>query len=252
MVFRKDYNTEMDSEAARIAAAVLIQRLWRGRKNKAKDEHMTSEARWEDAANSARLEKPIIAPSSYLSAEQRLNYLVKVNVEGKLYWAKNNQLVDTTAGDWKDAGAGHGIVPESLPTWRRPFHAAAQPGCSDADAGDQVKDATHYVGSPKGKYTWSRYLRERFIRHGMMQRLLRKMVKRNTWIYVSHFHKFIDVLTDYGVDMHKVRISEAEAALWGVEHMKKFKAAKKHAASAGKAKMKESSRDAKGAAPTLN
>ena len=56
MVFGKDTHTEKDSEAARVAAVILIQRLWRGRTNKAKDEHMTSEARWEDAANSARLE----------------------------------------------------------------------------------------------------------------------------------------------------------------------------------------------------
>lgn len=32
---------------------------------------------------------------------------------------------------------------------------------------------------------------------------------------MQHFHKFIEVLTDLGVDMHKVRISKAEAALWG-------------------------------------
>lgn len=56
MVFGKDKSAEKDGEVARIAAAILIQRLWRGRTNKAKDEHMTSEARWEDAANSARLE----------------------------------------------------------------------------------------------------------------------------------------------------------------------------------------------------
>ncbi len=56
MVFGKDTHSEKESEAGRIAAAILIQRLWRGRTNKAKDEHMTSEARWEDATNSARLE----------------------------------------------------------------------------------------------------------------------------------------------------------------------------------------------------
>lgn len=41
-------------------------------------------------------------------------------------------------------------------------------------------------------------------------------------------------------------------SILSVENMKKFKASKKNAASAGRAKMKELSRDAKDAAPTLN
>ena len=137
-------------------------------------------------------------PTRHKHTHLGLNYLVKVNQEGKLYWAKNNQLVDTTAGDWKDAGAGRGIIPETLPSkpvsplfgagaWRRSFPSAAQPASerAGAGAGEQVNAATHYVGPPRGKYTWSRYLRERFTPRGMMQRLLRKTVKRNTWIYVS-------------------------------------------------------------------
>lgn len=31
----------------------------------------------------------------------------------------------------------------------------------------------------------------------------------------QHFHRFIEVLTERGVDMRKVKISKAEAALWG-------------------------------------
>ncbi|KAF9471064.1 hypothetical protein BDN70DRAFT_820504, partial [Pholiota conissans] len=176
----------------------------------------------------------------------RLNYLVKINDVGKLYWAKNNQLVDTTAGNWKDAGNGRGIIPENMPSvglwFGKRSNGNAVPRDSDADSDDQRHAATHYAGMPKGKYKWSRCLRRHFTPRGMMQRLLRKTVKRNTWIYVTnnckcmyvpffslsylpgithvfffvkHFHRFIEVLTERGVDMHKVRISKAEAALWG-------------------------------------
>ena len=67
----------------------------------------------------------------YLSAEQRLNYLVKIDPDGRLRWARNEQLVDTTPKvwvvvlrsptlttllvlptpqKWKDAGDGKGII----------------------------------------------------------------------------------------------------------------------------------------------
>lgn len=32
---------------------------------------------------------------------------------------------------------------------------------------------------------------------------------------IQHFHKFVEVLEKRGVDISKVRISKAEAALWG-------------------------------------
>lgn len=141
------------------------------------------------------------------STTQGLNYLVKINKEGKLYWAKNNQLVDTSAGDWKDAGDGGGIVPESIPSHepirlkkdttstnakaevpfegRRPRSGSGASSVSSILSAMQENEATHYAGPPKGKYRWSRYLRRHFTPRGVMQRLLRKTVQRNTWIYVS-------------------------------------------------------------------
>ncbi|KAF8203209.1 hypothetical protein BJ912DRAFT_347339 [Pholiota molesta] len=138
----------------------------------------------------------------YLSAEQRLNYLVKINDSGKLYWAKNNQLVDTTAGNWKDAGDGRGIIPQNMPSNGPWFGKGASssmpatvPGDSDAGSDDQRHAATHYAGIPKGDYKWSRYLRRHFTPRGMTQHLLRKTLKRNTWIYVTdkNFNIFIGI-----------------------------------------------------------
>jgi hypothetical protein len=110
-----------------------------------------------------------------------LNYLVKIDADGRLLWAKNNQPVDTTSGRWKDAGNGAGIVPQDLPTIppkkpRRP----ASPVSSE-----QENAATHYAGRTLGKFRWTRYLRRHITPRGVMQRLLKKTVRRNTWIYVS-------------------------------------------------------------------
>ncbi|KAJ3908630.1 hypothetical protein F5879DRAFT_300416 [Lentinula edodes] len=51
---------------------------------------------------------------------------------------------------------------------------------------------------------------------------------------MQHFHRFIDELTERGVDMSKVKISKAEAALWGIEHIGKWKKKQSHLKEAGK------------------
>ncbi|KAI0963897.1 hypothetical protein AcW1_000853 [Taiwanofungus camphoratus] len=43
------------------------------------------------------------------------------------------------------------------------------------------------------------------------------------WEPIQHFRQFVSVLQERGVDMHKVEISKAELALWGIEHLAKFK-----------------------------
>lgn len=126
-----------------------------------------------------------------------LNYLVRIGEDGRLYWEKNNQPVDTTAGDWKDAGDGQGIVPQSMPTKNLehtnvhghvPFTMAP---VTSQEPFDQANAATHYAGTTKGKHWWSRYIRRNFTARGVMERLLRKTVRRNTWIYVSVRRNFL-------------------------------------------------------------
>ncbi|TFK41255.1 hypothetical protein BDQ12DRAFT_432311 [Crucibulum laeve] len=48
-------DTVNNADPAQVAAATLIQRLWRGRTNHAKDEYMTPDLRWDDAAVNAKL-----------------------------------------------------------------------------------------------------------------------------------------------------------------------------------------------------
>jgi len=184
--------------------------------------------------------------------------------------------VDTTAGHWTDTEDGSGIIPLDTSHTRPP--PPRNPVSSSSLASEQENAATHYAGVTKGKYQWSRYIRSRFTPRGIVDRMLRKTVRRNTWIYVSdknfnifigiketgsfqhssftagglvtsaglitvkqgmihtlsplsghyrtsvnHFHAFIDVLTERGVNMRKVKISKAEVALWGIEHIGKWK-----------------------------
>ncbi|KAF4573001.1 hypothetical protein EYR36_007511 [Pleurotus pulmonarius] len=209
----------------------------------------------------------------YLSDEQRLNYLVEIDEEGKLRWARNHEFVDTSAGHWKEAGEGQGIVPDELPGGVVPT--------TRIDSGSSSVpplDPQHYAEPIAGKYRIARLFRKYFTIRGAVNRLLRKTVRRNTWIYVSdknfnifigiketggfqhssflggglvtsaglisvkdglihtlsplsghyrtsteHFHQFLEILEKRRVDLHKAKISKAEAALWGIEHITKMK-----------------------------
>ncbi|KAK7694943.1 hypothetical protein QCA50_002131 [Cerrena zonata] len=253
-----------------------------------------------------------------------LNYMVQIDSEGKLRWARNGDLVDTTAGRWKDAGDGKGIVPLSYPETaaprRRTSFVTPSPRSSSSGFANQVESAMHYYDGGKAPHNrFKRLIWRNFTLRGLLDRLLRKTLRRNTWIYVSdknfnifvgiksmhsgdpsfdslltditvepgtfqhssflagglvtsaglisikdgmihtlsplsghyrteihvrvasmsyfigsakqseqHFRRFLKVLDERGVDLTKVKVSKAEAALWGIEHLNKFK--KKQAA----------------------
>ncbi|KAH9487025.1 hypothetical protein JR316_0001091 [Psilocybe cubensis] len=55
--------SDNDDEAARVAAAIMIQRLWRGSHNLTKERHLNADARWDDAATGAKLAvRHVLAP----------------------------------------------------------------------------------------------------------------------------------------------------------------------------------------------
>lgn len=119
-----------------------------------------------------------------------LNYLVKVDDTGKLRWARNNELVDTTAGHWKDAGGGKGVVPDDVPKNAEPARRGSFDSVPSVSANSSLNQeeenvATHYAGETKGKTRLAKIIRRHLTIHGIMDRLLRKTVQRNTWIYVS-------------------------------------------------------------------
>lgn len=117
-------------------------------------------------------------------------------------------MVDTTAERWKDSGNGGGIVPEDLPQESRPARSRGSfesPHDDEDDAShntshntsghdssvgtrDSSRDsdaAMHYLGPPKGKSKWAKVFYRYFTLRGVTNRLLRKTVRRNTWIYIT-------------------------------------------------------------------
>ncbi|KAF5385442.1 hypothetical protein D9757_005362 [Collybiopsis confluens] len=225
---------------------------------------------------------------TYLSAEQRLSYLVKVDDAGCLRWSSTNELVDTTAGRWKDSD-GSGIIPEDVPDRSVPRRGSFEYIDSPDSSSVESNAAMHYAETTKGSSNWSKLFYRYFTIRGVTDRLLRKTVRRNTWIYctdknynlfigikhtgsfqhssflaggivtsaglisvkdglihtlsplsghyrtsIDQFHHFIDILTERGVDMSKVKVSKAEAALWGIEHLTKLKKKQTHLKEVGK------------------
>jgi hypothetical protein len=127
----------------------------------------------------------------YLSREERRYYLVTVDAEGRLRWDKNNNPIDTTEG-WRDSM--HGIVPiaDATPPFR-PAHGhnqntdpgdtgdgPADPESDEREAARAAKYATPGMDEAKGMGK---------VRHvstaTIFNKLLRKSVRKNTWIFVS-------------------------------------------------------------------
>jgi hypothetical protein len=105
-----------------------------------------------------------------------LNYLVKIDSEGKLRWARNNELVDTSAGHWKDLGGGMGIAPTdgTEPLVTGLHHRNSFSDSSIAGSSDQ---ASHYLGhNAGGGNRVSKMFKSRFTTAGLTDRLLRKTV----------------------------------------------------------------------------
>lgn len=142
----------------------------------------------------------------YLNREERQHYLVKVDREGRLVWAKNGIRIDTTE-EWKDSI--HGIVPAHDPT--PAFapevgkHAQAREN-HNADSHSHPRDrSTSSSGSSSNSARENELEAARAAKYAnadldkakgvkkikhvsaatIFNRLLRKSVRKNTWIFVA-------------------------------------------------------------------
>lgn len=112
-----------------------------------------------------------------------LNYLVKVDEKGLLRWAKRGELVDTTAGVWHDPGDGSGVLPISTDTERKRLAHRTSFETTISQEGE-VENPTHYVDASKSKNPMKRATMKYLTTQGWLESLLRKTLRRNTWIYV--------------------------------------------------------------------
>lgn len=136
------------------------------------------------------------------------SYLVVPNpATGLLHWAKNGDPVDTAPGRWQDSGDGSGIIPlqkdgeahegEGLQDDRSTISSGSSawtsfdsPSSSDdglnpEEAQRRRDDAHHYAHYMVDSEDKKSHKAHKFTTHGLMDRLLRKTVGKNTWIYVS-------------------------------------------------------------------
>ncbi|KAL2063493.1 hypothetical protein VTL71DRAFT_5298 [Oculimacula yallundae] len=130
----------------------------------------------------------------YLSKEERLNYLVKIDKEGRLCWAKNGVRIDTTE-QYKDSM--HGIVPadDNTPAFRQAGaeaatgphdhdHASSSSSDSEDDDDDTSARADKYATPELDKAKGVKKV-SHVSAATIFNKLLRGSVKKNTWIFVA-------------------------------------------------------------------
>ncbi|KAG6296499.1 hypothetical protein E4U09_001731 [Claviceps aff. purpurea] len=129
----------------------------------------------------------------YLSREERQYYLVRVDEEGRLCWAKTGARIDTTE-EFKDSV--HGIVPINDPTPAfRPGEAAQHAHVMDNDSDSSASDSSaesKREADRAAKYANPNLDKSKGVKKvthisasTIFNQLLRKSVKKNTWIFVA-------------------------------------------------------------------
>ncbi|KAG6058441.1 hypothetical protein E4U32_004612 [Claviceps aff. humidiphila group G2b] len=129
----------------------------------------------------------------YLSREERQYYLVRVDEEGRLCWAKTGARIDTTE-EFKDSV--HGIVPIDDPTPAFRPGEIAQHGHvidNDSDSSDSDSSAESKREADRAaKYVDPNFDKSKGVKKvthisasTIFNQLLRKSVRKNTWIFVA-------------------------------------------------------------------
>lgn len=167
---------------------------------------------------------------TYLSLEQRLNYLAVIK-DGLVVWAHSGEPIDTTT-KFKDSGNGTGIVPnddEHNQNEQEDYQkdqdsssdsssdSASDDDESSADSAEIKAQGKHYVEPHKGPLYYAKPA-------AVTDRLLRKTVSKNTWIYVAdlHFNLYIGI-KDSGTFQHSSFLSGSRVTSAGLIKISKGK-----------------------------
>ena len=188
---------------------------------------------WLDYGEGRRFEHPTVSRERlekeqvrYLSREERLNYLVTVDSEGRLCWAKNGERINTTM-DYKDSV--NGIVPkdDDTPTYgpngkllhdgqSKNFRRSSSTSSSTSDSGSEHSDVEgeHYVNEDLDKSKGVSKLKH-VSAATILNHLLRSSVKPNSWIFVADtsFRLYVGIKQSgafqHSSFLHGARISAA-------------------------------------------
>ncbi|KHN95559.1 IQ calmodulin-binding motif protein [Metarhizium album ARSEF 1941] len=128
----------------------------------------------------------------YLSREERQYYLVRVDAEGRLCWAKNGARIDTTE---RFRDSIHGVVPVDDPTPAFTHTPSQTLHPEDNDSNDSDSDSSfesRREADRAAKYADSSLDNSKGFKKvthisasTIFNQLLRKSVKKNTWIFVA-------------------------------------------------------------------
>lgn len=169
----------------------------------------------------------------YLSREERQYYLVQVDDDGRLCWAKNGKRIDTTE-EWKDSI--HGIVALDDPT---PAFSpnTATPGrnkttsFAPADSSSPSEDGalpSELEAARAAKYASPGFTDEKGVKKvthlsasTILNTLLRKSVRKNTWIFVADtaFRLYVG-LKDSGAFQHSSFVQGSRISAAGLIKIK--------------------------------
>lgn len=158
----------------------------------------------------------------YLSKEERKAYLVKINEDGRLCWAKNGARIDTTI-NFKDSI--HGIVPidSEAPAYHPMQHAISAQDAQDNSSsnssslrsGDEdCQDVANHYGDDLQQSKGVKKVRH-VTAATIFNKLLRSSVKKNTWIFVAdtNFRLYVGIKQSgafqHSSFLHGSRISAA-------------------------------------------
>ncbi|KAI9773776.1 MAG: hypothetical protein M1835_006100 [Candelina submexicana] len=131
----------------------------------------------------------------YLSREERMAYLVQIDGEGRLCWAKDGKRIDTSI-EYRDSVKGIVSVDDSTPAFT-PAAEEAENRRSSSSASSTSGSASTSLGSDDESVRGDRYTNQELkdakgvkkIKHvsaaTVLNHLLRKSVKKNTWIFVA-------------------------------------------------------------------
>lgn len=132
----------------------------------------------------------------YMSREERKNYLVHIDPQGRFFWEKNGKLVYTSTG-FKDSIEGIVPVDDPTPTWRQVTTGEAEiPNPDDDDYSDDGGSSFSGMSTgsheDKSKYTNNELHDAKGLAklnhlsaNAIMNNVLRKTTKKNTWIFVA-------------------------------------------------------------------
>ncbi|ROV88805.1 hypothetical protein VSDG_08975 [Cytospora chrysosperma] len=168
----------------------------------------------------------------YLSREERQYYLAMVDSEGRLCWAKNGQRIDTTE-KWKDSI--HGIVPSDDPT--PPFQPTSTcpnqpklfPRISSGGAScGSIASESELEAARAAKYASPGFTDAKGVKKithisasTIFNTLLRKSVRKNTWIFVADtsFRLYVGI-KDSGAFQHSSFLQGSRISAAGLIRIK--------------------------------